>query len=56
MSLAFVTDAKIFGDNTSHIVTPFEYTSPGYAEANRRIKLETTFFVVDLKIRRPLAS
>jgi lia operon protein LiaF len=55
-SLAFVTDAKIFGDKTSNIVTPFEYTSPGYAEADRRVKLETTFFVADLTIRRPLAS
>jgi len=55
-SLAFVTDAKILGDNTSNIVTPFEYTSPGYADADRRIRLETTFFVADLKIRRPFAS
>ncbi len=51
-SLAFVTDAKILGDKTSNIVTPFEYTSPGYAEAERRIRLEATFFVADIKVRR----
>ena len=55
-SIAFVTDAKIFGDKTSNIVTPFEYVSPGYAEVDRKIRLETTFFVADLKIRGPLAS
>jgi predicted membrane protein len=51
-SLAFVTEAKIFGDKTSHIVTPFEYTSPGYAEAERKIRLETTFFVADITVRQ----
>jgi lia operon protein LiaF len=56
ISIAFVTDAKIFGDKTNTIVTPLEYTSPGYAEADRKIKLKTTFFVADIKIRRPLAS
>jgi lia operon protein LiaF len=50
-SLAFVTDAKVMGDKTSNIVAPFEYTSPGYAEAQRKIRLETTFFVADLKVR-----
>ena len=55
-SLAFVTDAKILGDKTSNIVTPFEYTSPGYAESERKIRLETTFFVADLKVRRSLTS
>jgi lia operon protein LiaF len=55
-SLAFLTDAKILGDQTSNFVTPFEYTSPGYAEAERRIRLEITFFVADLKVRRPTAA
>jgi lia operon protein LiaF len=55
-SLAFLTDAKILGDKTSNFVTPFEYTSPGYAESERRIRLEASFFVADLKVRHPLAS
>jgi lia operon protein LiaF len=55
-SLAFLTEAKILGDKTSNFVTPFEYTSPGYAEAERRIRLETTFFVADLTVRRPLEA
>jgi lia operon protein LiaF len=50
-SLAFVTEAKILGDKTSNIVTPFEYASPGYAEAERRIRLEATFFVADITVR-----
>jgi len=52
-SLAFVTDAKILGDKTSNIITPFEYASPGYAEAERRIRLEATFFVADITVRQP---
>jgi lia operon protein LiaF len=55
-SLAFLTEAKILGEQTSNFVTPFEYISPGYAEAERRIRLETTFFVADLKVRHPLAA
>jgi lia operon protein LiaF len=55
-SLAFLTDAKILGNQTNTFVTPFEYASPGYAEAERKIRLETTFFVADLKVRRPLAA
>ena len=51
-SLAFVTEAKILGNKTSNIVTPFEYASPGYAEAERKIRLEATFFVADIKVRR----
>lgn len=51
-SLAFVTEAKIFGEKKSVIATPYEYTSPGYAEAKRTIRLETTFFVADMKARR----
>jgi lia operon protein LiaF len=52
-SLAFVTEAKILGDKTSNIVTPFEYATPGYDEAERKIRLEATFFVADIKVRRP---
>lgn len=55
-SLAFVTEAKILGDKTSNVVTPFEYTSAGYAEAERKIRLEATFFVADLSVRRPPVS
>jgi predicted membrane protein len=50
-SLAFVTEAKVLGDRTSNVVSPFEYTSPGYEEAARKIKLEATFFVADLTVR-----
>jgi predicted membrane protein len=52
-SLAFLTEANIAGDKTSNFVRPFEYTSPGYAEAERRIRLEITFFVADLDVRHP---
>ena len=55
-SLAFLTEAKIPGDKTSNFVTPFEYTSPGYAEAERKIRLETIFFVADLTVRRQLPA
>ncbi len=55
-SLAFVTEAKMFGEKKSHIATPYEYVSPGYAEAERKIRLETTFFVADMKARRAAPS
>jgi lia operon protein LiaF len=55
-SLAFVTEARIFGDKTSNIVAPFEYTSPGYAESSRKIRLEATFFVADITVRQHASS
>jgi lia operon protein LiaF len=55
-SLAFVTNARILGDRTNSVVAPFDYATPGYAESERRIRLEATFFVTDLTVRGPTAA
>lgn len=50
-SVAFVSDAKVFGGKEESFVVPFDYATPGYEQASRRIRLDTVHFVSDLKVR-----
>ncbi|MFN8595873.1 MAG: cell wall-active antibiotics response protein LiaF [Anaerolineae bacterium] len=47
-----ITDAKVLGEQHSYFLNPYRYTSEGYAEAERKIKLETAFFINDVKVKR----
>ena len=49
-SWAFVNDSKILGQKYERFISPLEYSSPGYENAEKKIRLETYFFVVDLDI------
>lgn len=49
-SWAFVNDSKILGQKYDRIINPLEYSSPGYESAEKKIRLETYFFVVDMDI------
>ena len=51
-SMAAVTDARIFGQKREGIFFPVHFTSEDYETAERKIRLETVRFVVDLRIRR----
>jgi lia operon protein LiaF len=48
-SNGFITAAKWFGSKQDHFLTPAIYTSPGYDQAERKLKLVTNFFIADLK-------
>jgi predicted membrane protein len=48
-SNGFITSAKWFGSKQDHFLTPAVYTSPGYDQAERKLKLVTNFFITDLK-------
>ena len=51
-SWAIVTDAALWGKERDYLFSPVDETSPGYDAAERKIKLETYFFVVDLRVEQ----
>lgn len=51
-SLAFLTEAKVLGEKRSGMFGPLRLTSEGYELAERKIKLELTFFVADVKTKQ----
>lgn len=51
-STAFVTDARVFGRKRDSIMFPFHQASDDYETAERKIRLEVTSFVADIKIKR----
>lgn len=52
VSWAFVTDGKVFGEKEQSFVTPLQVASDDYETAERKIRVETYFFVNDLTIKR----
>ena len=47
-SNGFITSAKWLGSKQDHFLTPAIYTSPGYEQAERKLRLITNFFITDL--------
>ena len=47
---AFVTESKLFGEKEEHIMMGFNYTSPDYDAAERKIRFEINSFSVDIII------
>jgi predicted membrane protein len=51
-SSAFVADVRLFGRKRDSILVPVHMTSDDYETAERKIRLETTAFVGDVRVRR----
>jgi lia operon protein LiaF len=51
-STAFLTDGQVLGRKQQSFVTPLTAVTDDYATAERKIHLETTCFVSELKVRR----
>lgn len=51
-SNAFFTDAKVLGRKRESFLSPLEVVSDNYETAERKIRLETNFFVADVKVRQ----
>ena len=51
-STAFLTDAKMMGQKRSSFFMPVNMTNDSYATAERKIRLDVTYFVADLKIKQ----
>jgi predicted membrane protein len=51
-SSAMVTHASIQGRKVEYVFNPYEYASPGYEQAERKVRLEITSLVADLDIEQ----
>ncbi len=51
-SNAFVVDAKLAGSKQTSFLSPIVWTSSNYASAERRVHVETLFFVTDLSVEQ----
>jgi predicted membrane protein len=51
-SIAFLTSARINGHKSDQFVAPATFTSDNYASAERKIRLESYFFVMDLDAKQ----
>ena len=51
-STAFVTDARVFGQKTDNVLSPYKYQSEDYSTAGRRIRIESSRFITDLRVKR----
>ena len=52
VSTAFVTDARVFGQKTDNVLSPYKYQSEDYSTAERRIRIESSRFIADLRVNR----
>ncbi|MEN8240336.1 MAG: cell wall-active antibiotics response protein LiaF [Chloroflexota bacterium] len=50
-STGFVVETKIKGENTSHVMTGFNYKSPNYDSAEKKFDLITQSFAIELSVR-----
>ncbi|MGC9522553.1 MAG: cell wall-active antibiotics response protein LiaF [Anaerolineae bacterium] len=55
-STAFVTDARVFHHKQDYFLTPYESESDNYHAAERKIRVESLYFVSNLRIRRSRLS
>jgi lia operon protein LiaF len=51
-STAFVTDVRALGERRDGFLAPVSLTSDDYETAERKVRLETAFFVADVRVRR----
>ena len=49
---AFVSELNLFGQRRSSIFTPVDVSTPGYAAAERRLRVDLSYFVADAKFRQ----
>lgn len=52
-STAFVTELKVQGKQEESFVMPYHYATEDYVTSDRKLRLETAYFVASIKIMRP---
>jgi len=55
-SNAFVTDAKVLGEEVDNIFVPYSWSSRNYLLSEHRLALETNMFVASIKVNQLQAS
>jgi len=51
-SMSFVMDARVLGQRRDGFLTPLHFASDNYETAERKVQLETNFFVGNLRVKR----
>ena len=51
-STAFVTDSKLWGEKRDAFIAPVYQTSDGYETADRKVRLDCYFFILDIDVDR----
>jgi len=51
-STSFVTDARVLEQRRDSFLTPIHFASEGYETAERKVRLETSYFVGNLRARQ----
>lgn len=51
-STAFLSETRIQGNKQDTFISPFEYTSLDYENAERKIRLDCWFFVTNIKVEQ----
>ena len=51
-STSFVTDARVLGQRRDSLLTPVHFASKGYETAERKVQLEMSYFVGNLRVRQ----
>jgi lia operon protein LiaF len=51
-STSFATEAKMFGQKYSRVFAPFSFTSEGYETAERKVHLDLSYVVAEVKAKR----
>ena len=51
-STSFVTDARVLGQKRDSFLTPVHFASKGYETAERKVQLEMSYFVGNLRVRQ----
>jgi len=55
-SNAFVTDAKVLGEEVDNIFVPYSWSSRDYIASERKLAMETNMFVASIKVDQLQAS
>jgi predicted membrane protein len=50
-SFSFITDARLFGERFGGFFTPVEWSTDGYDQAERKIRIERVAFLGNLRVR-----
>jgi predicted membrane protein len=55
-SFSFITDARLFGEKHGGFISPLEWSTPDYEQAEKKIRIERVAFLGNVRVRHPEAE
>jgi len=52
-SFSFITDARLFGVKYDGFLSPLDWSTPGYEQAEKKIRIENVAFLGNVRVRHP---